>query len=92
MSEDKQVFEVSVTKKDGLWTGNIESLKICASDMDEGNMKTDLLTQLKEKLQMNSETHGAFVKRKWYVTVRPKRRIKEKEYDSDDMMIPDLFS
>ena len=28
-------------------------------------MKTDLLNQLKAHLNMNKDTHGAFVKRKW---------------------------
>ena len=39
-------------------------------------IKTALLEQLKETLKLNRDTHGAFVKRKWYITVRPKRNRK----------------
>ena len=83
--EDKQVFEVNVTKKQGMWTAELPSLNISASDSSEDEMKTKFLEQLKNNLNMNRDTHGAFIKRKWYVTVRPKRGKKvETEVDEDD--------
>ena len=69
--------------------GKFNLLNLSASDIDESNMKSDLLTQLKEKINMNKGTYGAFVKRKWYITVRPKRN---QVVEDDDMFIPDLFS
>ena len=91
LTADKQVFEVNVTKKDGIWTGDIPTLKMSATNYDEGEMKTDLLNQLKAHLNMNKDTHGAFVKRKWYITVRPKRNIKIVE-DNDDDSDDNIFS
>ena len=85
-TEYKQVFEVNVTKKQGLWTAELPSLNISASDQSENEMKTKFLEQLKNGLGMNRDTHGAFIKRKWHVTVRPKRgkKVENDENDEND--------